>query len=115
MKMPPKTRITRDMIINASVEVIRQSGFENINARNVSGRLRCSTQPVMYHFSTIDSLKRAVNKHLRDNRRRIYIDSIHEDGSRSKVVSRQVQTLAYLADVIKPSERSIFRKYIKYI
>ncbi len=60
-----------------------------------------------------DSLKRAVNKHLRDNRRRIYIDSIHEDGTRSKVVSRQVQTLAYLADVIKPSERSIFRKYIE--
>ena len=58
--MPPKTRITKDMIINAAVEVARQSGYENINARTVSERLHCSTQPVMYHFSTIDAMKRAV-------------------------------------------------------
>ncbi len=58
--MPPKTRITAQMIINAAVEVVRQSGFENINARTVSGQLHCSTQPVMYHFSTIDNLKKAA-------------------------------------------------------
>ena len=58
--MPPKTRITAEMIVDAAVEVIRQSGFENINAWTVSGQLHCSTQPVMYHFSTIESLKRAV-------------------------------------------------------
>ena len=58
--MPPKTRITAQMIINAAVEVARQSGFENINARTVSGQLHCSTQPVMYHFSTIDNLKKAA-------------------------------------------------------
>ncbi len=58
--MPPKARITKDMIINAAVEVARRSGFESINARAVSGQLHCSTQPVMYHFSTIDSLKKAA-------------------------------------------------------
>ena len=58
--MPPKTRITKDMILNAAVEVAKQSGYENINARTVAERLHCSTQPVMYHFSTIDAMKRAV-------------------------------------------------------
>ena len=58
--MPPKTRITREMILDAAVAVVRESGFENVNARTVSQRLHCSTQPVMYHFSTIDSLKRAA-------------------------------------------------------
>ena len=58
--MPPKTRITRDMIIDAAIEVVRQSGFEAVNARTVSRQLHCSTQPVMYHFSTMDSLKRAA-------------------------------------------------------
>ena len=58
--MPPKTRITKDMIINAAVEVAIQNGYENINARAVSEQLHCSTQPVMYHFSTIDALKRAA-------------------------------------------------------
>ena len=58
--MPPRIRITQDIIIDAAIDVARQSGFESINARTVSERLRCSTQPVMYHFSTIDNLKRAA-------------------------------------------------------
>ena len=58
--MPPKTRVTEEMILDAAVEVIRQNGFENISARTVSAQLRCSTQPVMYHFSTIDTLKKAA-------------------------------------------------------
>ncbi len=62
--MPPKTRVTAEMILDAAVEVARQSGFENINARTVSGQLHCSTQPVMYHFSTIESLKKAAYKRL---------------------------------------------------
>jgi len=58
--MPPKTRVTAEMIVDAAVEVVRQSGFENINARTVSRQLHCSTQPVIYHFSTIENLKRAA-------------------------------------------------------
>ena len=58
--MPPKTKVTAEMIVNAAIEVARQRGFENINARTVSGQLHCSTQPVMYHFATIDSLKKAA-------------------------------------------------------
>ncbi len=58
--MPPKTRVTEEMIISAAMEVIHQRGFENINARTVSGQLHCSTQPVMYHFSTIENLKKAA-------------------------------------------------------
>ena len=58
--MPPKTRVTEEKIIGAAIEVVRQSGFENINARTVSRQLHCSTQPVMYHFSTIENLKRAA-------------------------------------------------------
>ena len=58
--MPPKTKITREMITAAAVEVARQNGYENINARTVAGQLHCSTQPVMYHFTTIDSLKQAA-------------------------------------------------------
>ncbi|MBQ9612309.1 MAG: TetR/AcrR family transcriptional regulator [Lachnospiraceae bacterium] len=58
--MPPKIRITKDMIINAAIEIAKQSGYESINARTVSEELHCSTQPVMYQFSTIDAMKRAA-------------------------------------------------------
>ena len=58
--MPPSARITEDIIIRAAIDVTRRSGFESINTRTVSAQLHCSTQPVMYHFSTIDNLKRAA-------------------------------------------------------
>ena len=58
--MPPRIRISKGMIVNAAVEIIRQDGYESINARTVAARLHCSTQPVMYHFATIENLKRAA-------------------------------------------------------
>ena len=58
--MPAKEKVTKEMIIDAAFAVARKAGVENINARTVSERLNCSTQPVMYQFSTIKELKRAV-------------------------------------------------------
>ena len=58
--MPAKAKVTKEMIIDAAFAVARESGAESINARTVSERLHCSTQPVMYHFSTIEALKRTV-------------------------------------------------------
>ena len=60
--MPPRAKITKDMIVDAAFEVARKTGAENINARTVSNELNCSTQPVMYHFDTIEELKRAAYK-----------------------------------------------------
>ena len=70
--MPPKTRIDEERIIQAAIEVTRQRGYENINARTVSEQLHCSTQPVMYHFSTIENLKKATYKEL-DKRHSEYL------------------------------------------
>lgn len=58
--MPPRAKITKDMVIDAAFEVARKAGAEHINARTVSQKLNCSTQPVMYHFTTIEELKRAA-------------------------------------------------------
>ena len=58
--MPAKAKVTKEMIVDAAFAVARETGVENINARTVSERLHCSTQPVMYHFATIEELKRTV-------------------------------------------------------
>lgn len=58
--MPPKAKITKDMVVDAAFEIARETGAENINARTVAKKLKCSTQPVMYHFETIEELKRAA-------------------------------------------------------
>lgn len=56
----PKAKVTKEMIINAAFEVTRTAGVENVNARTVSEKLGCSTQPVMYHFAKIEDMKKAV-------------------------------------------------------
>lgn len=58
--MPAKAKVTKEMRVEAAFAVARETGAENINARTVSERLHCSTQPVMYHFTTIEELKRTV-------------------------------------------------------
>lgn len=58
--MPAKAKVTKEMIVDAAFAIAREAGAENINARTVSERLYCSTQPVMYHFATMEELKRTV-------------------------------------------------------
>ena len=58
--MPPKAKISREMIIDAAYEIVRESGEENINARNIAGKLGCSTQPVLYVFKTMDEIRECV-------------------------------------------------------
>ncbi len=58
--MPPKVKITPEMVIEAGFEIVREMGIESLNARNIAKRLNCSTQPVLYSFRTVEEIKRAV-------------------------------------------------------
>lgn len=58
--MPPKPKITKEMIIHAAFEIARAEGYETINARTVAQKLSCSTQPVLYYFSKIEEIKQAA-------------------------------------------------------
>ncbi len=59
--MSAKGKVTKEMIIDAALEVIRQEGVENINARTVSQKLGCSTQPVFYHFERMEDVRIAAH------------------------------------------------------
>ena len=58
--MPPKAKVTKEMIIPAGVKIVRSEGAECLNVRRTAAALECSTQPVMYHFQTVNDLKTAV-------------------------------------------------------
>lgn len=68
--MPPKTRITREMVLNAGFELVREKGIEALNVRDIAAMLKCSTQPVMYCFHTVEELKAELYKKA---------DSFHSD------------------------------------
>ena len=52
--MPNTTKIQRDDIIKVSIDIVRESGMDKINARSIAKILNCSTQPIYYHFPTIE-------------------------------------------------------------
>lgn len=58
--MPPKPKITKEMIVHAAFEIAKEQGAENINARTIAQKLSCSTQPVLYYFSKIEEIKKAA-------------------------------------------------------
>ncbi len=55
--MPPKSRISRQMILDAGLQIVREEGIHALNVRAAASRLHCSTQPIMYHFATMKDLK----------------------------------------------------------
>ena len=56
--MPPKAKITKEMILNTVLDITREAGFESVNARSISGRLQCSTRPIFTCYENMDELKR---------------------------------------------------------
>ena len=58
--MTPRSKITREMIIDAAYEIVRESGEGSLNARSIADRLGCSTQPVLYVFRTMDEIRECV-------------------------------------------------------
>lgn len=58
--MPPKTKTDRSMILNAAFELVKENGEMNLNARTIAQRLGCSTQPVLYHYKTVQEIRDAV-------------------------------------------------------
>ena len=51
---------TREAIVEAGVDLVRELGHEQLNARALAKRLGCSTQPILYQFASMDELRHAV-------------------------------------------------------
>ena len=58
--MPPISKITKAMIINAGKEIVQSDGIDNLNVIKIASKLNCSTQPIMYHYKTVDELKNEI-------------------------------------------------------
>lgn len=65
--MPPKQRITREMILDKSFAMFMSEGMEAVNARSVAKALNCSTQPIFSYFSGMDDLKNELDQKARSS------------------------------------------------
>ena len=103
--MPTVRKVSKEQIIDAAVDVLRDDGFSAINARSVAKKLGCSTQPIYFSFRNMEELKaalteRAIQMHtqrVRDSMR------IHE-GSDSRYSSYGMGFVKFAAE-----EKQLFR------
>ena len=55
--MPAKKQVTKEMILNAALKLLREHGYEAVNLKGLAKELGCSTQPVYLSFSGMDELR----------------------------------------------------------
>lgn len=61
--MPPKKRIFKEDILEASIRVIRKQSASALTVRNIAAELQCSTQPIYSEFENLDCLKKELYKY----------------------------------------------------
>lgn len=100
--MGPKIKITEEAILQAALDITRESGIGSVNAREVAKVLGCSIQPVFRNFQNMENLKRE----LRDKARDIY-DAYTQRGMESHRIPFLGIGLAYIEFAQK--EKNLFK------
>ncbi len=64
--MPPKTSVTREMVLGSSLDLVRENGLSELTARNIAQKLGCSTAPIYSTFSNMEELENEVMDRAKD-------------------------------------------------
>ena len=58
--MPTKIRISKDMILDAAFEIVRQEGMEKLSNRELAKKLKCSIRPIYYQFENVEEMQKEL-------------------------------------------------------
>lgn len=101
--MPPKLKTTKEEIISTAVNVVRSSGAQALNARNIATELNCSTQPIFSNFTSMDDLRLAVIKRAYF----LYQEYINNEIKRSEYPMYKASGMAYIR--FAKEEKELFK------
>ena len=101
--MPPKVRIKKEDIINATVELVRQNGANAIKARTIAKHLSCSTQPIFSNFSSMEELDSAVTEAAREH----YYGFLKNEAESGKYPTYKAFGMAYIR--FAKEEKELFK------
>ena len=105
MAVPAARKVSKDEIIDAAVEVLRDGGFSAVNARSVARKLGCSTQPIYFSFQSMDELKAALSERaIRMHTRRVRDSLRAHEGNDSRYSSYGMGFVRFAAE-----DKQLFR------
>ena len=90
--MPPKAKVTKEAIINAALDLVRESGADVLNARAVAARLGTSTQPIFSHYESMDALKQDIIRSANS----MYQIYLHQDMTSGKHPPYKASGMGYI-------------------
>ena len=101
--MPPSSKIKRENILAAAVELTRQSGAAALNARALAQYLGCSTQPIFSNYGSMEALKVEVIRYAGET----YGRFVAEDVKSGKYPPYKASGMAYIR--FAKEEKELFK------
>ena len=101
--MPPKVRVSKQDIIKASINIIRENGVDALNARALATYIGCSTQPIFSNYISMEELKRDIM----ETANKIYHTYLEEDMSSGKYPMYKSSGMAYIR--FAKEEKELFK------
>ena len=62
--MPTKIRISKDMILDAAFEIVRQEGMEKLSNRELANKLKCYIRQIYYKLKNAEKIKKDLNMRI---------------------------------------------------
>ena len=84
--MPTQIKISKDMILDAAFEIVRQNGMEKLNNREIAKRLKCSIRPIYYQFKNVYEMQEELYKKIEKFFYQFLLDNMIEDVPKYKQV-----------------------------
>ena len=99
--MPPKNKFTKQQIIQAAIDIVREEGVFAVTARSIAAKLGCSVAPIFSIFANMEQLL----IELKENVKAIYYKYVDE-GLKEEIAFRGVG-LSYIKFAIQ--EPNLFK------
>ena len=101
--MPPKPKFTKEEVITAALELVREQGEEALTARELGLRLGASARPIFTLFKSMEEVKAAVVERANG----IYDAFCREEVERGRYPLYKTFGMAYVR--LAAEEKNLFR------
>ena len=58
--MPTKIKVSKEMIWDATFEIVRKDGMEKLSNRELANKLNCSIRPIYYQFENVEEMQKEL-------------------------------------------------------
>ena len=65
--MGRKTQITKEIILETALQMLIREGYGAITVKTLAAEIGCSTQPIVWHFETMNGFRKAFLDYCIDN------------------------------------------------